>query len=138
VESEPTEKDDSSDAESTEEDDKRETISEYSDDDSSDAESTEKDYKRETISEYSDCVEEEEPEQPIETQSNLPRRSTRVPKPVNRDDFHLYLTKESTTEIPETVEEALASPDNKHWIKAMEEEYRSLPKENRKVKITSN
>lgn len=95
------------------------------DNDLSDAESTEKDDKKETISEYSDCIKEEELERPVETQSNLPIRSTRVPN-VNRDDFHLYLTEESTAEIPETVEEALASLDNKHCVNTLEEKHRSL------------
>ncbi|KMQ82772.1 gag-pol polyprotein, partial [Lasius niger] len=96
------------------------------DDDSSDTAAIERDDEEETISDYSDCVEENESKQLIETQSNLPRRSTRVPKPVSRDDFNMYLTKESIAEVPETVEEALVSPDSKQWIKAMEEEYDSL------------
>ncbi|KMQ82767.1 retrovirus-related pol polyprotein from transposon tnt 1-94, partial [Lasius niger] len=96
------------------------------DDDSSDTAAIKRDDEEETISDYSDCVEENESKQLVETQSNLPRKSTRVPKPVSRDDFYMYLTKESIAEVPETVEEALVSPDSKQWIKAMEEEYDSL------------
>lgn len=71
-------------------------------------------------------IEQTEPKPSTEKQPNLPRRSTCIRKPVNREDYCMYLIRNEVTKDPETIEEALASPESKQWIKAMEEERESL------------
>lgn len=71
-------------------------------------------------------IEQTEPKLSTEKQPNLPRKSTRIRKPVNREDYCTYLIKNEVTKDPETIEEALALPKSKQWIKAMEEECESL------------
>lgn len=106
-----------------------------------DDETEDSDDDTETSSHHSDiATEESEPEQLKPNQPNQPnpnqraenettlRRSTRVPKPVKRDDYCMYFAPNCTSDDPETVTEALNSPDKSMWMKAMREEYESLVK----------
>lgn len=54
------------------------------------------------------------------------RRSSRIPKPVNMEDFVVY----SACEDPETIEEAMNSEEKDDWMKAIASEYESLKKNN--------
>lgn len=78
----------------------------------------------ETSSEYSDA-EDAIGVEPVLQVTSL-RRSARTHKPINMNDYVTYLTLSSNTTDPESVEEALNSPDNAKWIKAMEEEHEAL------------
>ena len=83
----------------------------------------------ETTSVDSDCAAEEsksQQETKQTAQATTLRRSTRTPKPVKRDDYCIYFAPNCTLDDPETVEEALDSPDKNMWISAMKEEYESL------------
>lgn len=55
----------------------------------------------------------------------IPRRSTRVYKPVIRKDFITYLMSVDSDNTL-TTEEALNSPDAEKWIQALKEEYQAL------------
>lgn len=56
----------------------------------------------------------------------VPRRSTRIPKPKKMDDFISYLAMERSATDPMTVDEALDRPERELWLKAIEEEKKSL------------
>ncbi|KMQ85397.1 retrovirus-related pol polyprotein from transposon tnt 1-94 [Lasius niger] len=68
-----------------------------------------------------------EPRSPApENAPAMPRRSTRVPKPIKMNDFITYLSLGRSATDPETAEEALERPDRELWAKAIEEEKKSL------------
>lgn len=58
------------------------------------------------------------------------RRSTRVSKPVIRDDFITYLTCMELATDPADVKEALNGPDKELWLQVIEEEKQSLIENN--------
>ena len=73
--------------------------------------------------EFSTSEEESVPE------NNLPRRSKRIRKPVQRSDFVTYFSVNEQENLePLTVEEALNGPDSQDWKIAIQSELNSLIK----------
>lgn len=66
-----------------------------------------------------------------------PRRSTRVRKPVIRDDYVIYLTCEGNPSDPETVEKAMKSPKRKEKSHEENKTWELVnPPDNRKLLTT--
>lgn len=58
------------------------------------------------------------------------RKSERPKKIKTWDDYVTYYTTQNQADEPESMEEALEGHNREHWIKAMEEEYQALKKNN--------
>ncbi|KAK9721225.1 Reverse transcriptase (RNA-dependent DNA polymerase) [Popillia japonica] len=65
---------------------------------------------------------------PLDTNQEI-RRSSRQPKPKQMNDYISFLAEKYLSE-PQTVQEALESPDNEKWIRARKAEHDSLLENN--------